>query len=74
MTDLDHRAGRCSLVRLSNEKAPSPSGHAHPPAPARLQPPLGRSRPTHGQLPIPFPPGLARIHCLDPTTGSVRSG
>jgi hypothetical protein len=24
MTDLDHRAGRCSPVTLSNEKAPSP--------------------------------------------------
>jgi hypothetical protein len=38
MTDLEHRAGRCSPVTLSNEKAPSPIRVCPTPAPARLRP------------------------------------
>jgi len=73
MTDLDDRAGLCSPVTLSNEKALSPIRPCCPTAPVRLRAPGGRSRPTHGRLPIPFPAGLAGLHYLDPTTGSVRS-
>ena len=40
MPDLDDRAGRCSPVTLSNEKAPSPiqaRSHPHPPGSSRLE-------------------------------------
>jgi hypothetical protein len=58
MTDLDHLAGGCSLVTLSNEKASAGSGHVST-STAWLEPSRGRSRPTYGRLPILFPAGLA---------------
>jgi len=72
MTDVDDRAGRCSPVTLSNEKAPSPSGHAH----IRTRPAATAWRPltAHARLiAIPFPAPWPVSHHLDPTTGSVRS-
>jgi hypothetical protein len=60
MAENHGRIGLCSAVTLSNEKAPSPiRAWPHPPRPAPLR--GGRSRPTHGRLPIPFPAGLAGI-------------
>ena len=60
--------GPCRLSRYPTRRPSAP-----PTAPVRLRAPGGRSRPTHGRLPIPFPAGLAGLHYLDPTTGSVRS-
>ena len=45
MTDLDHRAGLCSPVMLSGEKAFSPiraCSHPHPPGSGRLEAAHGR--------------------------------
>jgi hypothetical protein len=48
MTDLEHRAGRCSPVTLSNEKSPSPirvCPHPHPPGSGRQGPLTADARP-----------------------------
>jgi hypothetical protein len=70
MTDVDDRAGLYSPVTLSNEKAPSPSGHLHTrtlPAPAAWRPLTADAR----LIADPVPAGLAGIPYLDTTTGSV---
>jgi hypothetical protein len=65
MTDLDDRAGLCSAVTLSNDKAPSPiqaRPHPHPPAPAAWEPlmadawPIADPGPSRlGGMPLPRP-------------------
>ena len=66
MTDLDHRVGLCSLVTLSNEKAPAPSGHATTrtrPAPAASGPLTADARPIADPVPTrPGPHPLPRPH------------
>jgi hypothetical protein len=61
MTDLDDRAGGCSPVTLSNDKAPSlirACSHPHPPGFGRLGAAHGRRRPTAD--PAPSRPGRHR--------------
>ena len=60
MADMNHRAGPCSPVTLSNENAPSPfraCSHPHPTGCGCL----GRSRPTQ-PIADPVSAGLAGIH------------
>jgi hypothetical protein len=74
MAEIHGPLGRLLACHVIQRAGPQPHPGMLTPTPARLQLPRGRSRPTHGQLPIASLPAWPASLYHDPTTGSFRSG
>jgi hypothetical protein len=69
MAEIHGRLGRLYACHVIQREGPQPYPGMSGPAPARLRPPGGRSRPAHGRLPIPGPSRPGRHPLPRPTTG-----
>jgi hypothetical protein len=66
MSEIHGPLGPLFPCHVIQRAGPQPHPGMLTPTPVRLQLPRGRSRPTHGQLPIPSLPAWPTSHYHDP--------